>query len=202
MKLSVLCLVVFVSAVELRRHSSDLYGLDDLLNRKRDRPQQYSLDDDEQEARSIYEMDAPEARANAGDYPADEPDRVRPSKPHHSPVYVDEDETTTKRTTGAKPSACFTDYETKAEQLVKVKDLKNNERLIRVALIDKSSMSSSLKDACMQHCCSEKTCDLAMLSEQHTHVSDSSAFLARNHPPLSFRKATNAIYSRAMEAVR
>ena len=185
MKLTVLFLVVFVSTVELRRHSSDLYGLDDLLNRKRERPQLYSLDDDEQDARSIYEMDTPETQANAGDYPADEPDRVRPSKPHRVASFLDDDETTTKRTTGAKPSACFTDYETKAEQLVKVKDLKNNERLIRVALIDKSSLSSSLKDACMQHCCSENTCDLAMLSEQHTHVSHSPVFLARSCPSLS-----------------
>ena len=184
MKGSVLFLVVFVSFVELRRHSSDLYGLDDLLNRKRDRPQHYSLgddnDDDEQESRSIYEMDTPERQAEAGEDSVDEPKRARPSKPHRVASFVDDDETTTKRTTSANPSACFTDYETRAEQLVKVKDLKNNERLIRVALIDKASISSGLKDACMQHCCSQDTCDLAMLSEQHTHVSHRSVSLSHS----------------------
>jgi hypothetical protein len=70
-------------------------------------------------------------------------------------------------------STCIDQYETKSEQLVKVKYLHDNAFMIRFVSIDPPSVAStlSLKEICLAKCCSEPNCDLAMLSEQHTHVS-------------------------------
>jgi hypothetical protein len=44
--------------------------------------------------------------------------------------------------------------------------------MIQHTLIDKRRLSANvdIKDECMLTCCAEKTCDLAMISEQPTHV--------------------------------
>jgi len=54
--------------------------------------------------------------------------------------------------------------------LVKVKELRNGAHLIRFVTIGESASSHGLnkRDVCMLHCCVEKNCDLAMLSEQST----------------------------------
>jgi len=68
-------------------------------------------------------------------------------------------------------SLCINEFDVKSEQLVKVKELKNGAHMIRIVRIDEPSSTHGLdiKDICMLNCCVEKTCDLAMLSEQATN---------------------------------
>ena len=70
-------------------------------------------------------------------------------------------------------SLCINEFDVKSEQLVKVKEFKNGAHMIRIVRIEEPSSSHGLdiKDICMLNCCVEKSCDLAMLSEQATNVS-------------------------------
>lgn len=71
-------------------------------------------------------------------------------------------------------SLCINEFDVKPEQLVKVKEFKNGAHMIRIVRIDEPSAAHGLdvRDVCMLNCCVEKLCDLAMLSEQQTKVSD------------------------------
>jgi len=66
---------------------------------------------------------------------------------------------------------CLNKYEIRSEELVKIKELKNGAHMIRYISLDKRTLSSNLniREHCILNCCSEKSCDLAMLSEQPTH---------------------------------
>ena len=69
-------------------------------------------------------------------------------------------------------SLCINEFDVKNEQLVKVKEFQNGAHMIRIVRIEEPSSSHGLdiKDICMLNCCVEKSCDLAMLSEQATNV--------------------------------
>jgi hypothetical protein len=179
MKICTLVLLLFVSRVQLRRSDNDLYELEDLLESERDRrpshsSQQYLLDllSHERDFPSLF--GEKKIYDNDDDDDEEEEDNPEPVRPLHS----DQSsmiEGTTRRTavkTSDQPGTCTNQYETRSDQLVKVKYLKNNARMIRFVSIDQPAVSSklSLKEICMLKCCAEKTCDLAMLSEQRTHV--------------------------------
>ena len=189
MKICTLVLLLCVAGVQLRRSNSDLYDLERLLEGKREhRPshssQQYLLDllDHEQGLPSLFD------EKKVYDEDDEEEDDSEPSRQSNS----DQSsmiEGTTRRTTvtnSEQAGTCTNQYEVRSDQLVKVKYLKNNARMIRFVSIDQPSASSrlSLKEICMLKCCAEKTCDLAMLSEQRTHVRNSSSAVHREDTPL------------------
>ncbi|CAF0740553.1 unnamed protein product [Adineta steineri] len=78
---------------------------------------------------------------------------------------------TTTENYAEEASLCINEFDVKTETLVKVKELKNGAHMIRFVRIEEPSSSHGLdiKDICMLNCCVEKTCDLAMLSEQRTN---------------------------------
>ncbi|CAF1306671.1 unnamed protein product [Adineta steineri] len=187
MKSFVLFLAVLISSVELRRYDNNLYDLEDLLTNKyeeyKHRPDpQYNADEGDEvpdysaslQDKKIYPSN--EKLLPENDYVEEESEsydtttKVIPSKKTKS--------TTTATTTlaidpkdSSDASTCVAKYDIKPEQLVKVKELTNGARMIRYVLIDKRTLpfNVKVKDSCMQECCKEKTCDLAMLSEQPTH---------------------------------
>ena len=202
MKICTLVLLLFVSRVQLRRSSNDLYDFEDLLQSKRDRrpshsSQQYLLDllSHEQEFPSSFDEKKIYDEENDDDVDEDESsDPIRAANSDQSSMI----EGTTRRTavTGSEQAGtCTNQYEARSDQLVKVKSLKNNARMIRFVSIDQPPVSSrlSLKEICMLKCCAEKTCDLAMLSEQRTHVRKPSSELHFSQTYSSFRTATNVI---------
>ena len=95
-------------------------------------------------------------------------------KTNRSKILISTTTTTTPTTQNylEEASLCINEYDIKQEQLVKVKELKNDAHMIRFIHIEEPSSSHGLdiKDICMLNCCVEKNCDLAMLSEQRTNV--------------------------------
>jgi hypothetical protein len=164
MKIFILLIFALICPIELRLHKDDRYELDDLFNqydRVKHRPnkQEYADDDadDDQYIPASYEHK-----------------KVYPSR--KKVLEMDEDETKDDplppESTETDSSTCLEKYEVRSEELVKVKELKNGAHMIRYILLDKRTLSSNLnlKEHCMLNCCSQKTCDVAMLSEQPTHV--------------------------------
>lgn len=164
-----LFLLVFIPLVSLRLHTDDLRELEELLQPEHKSHIKSSyfdyllgnnddVDDDDVEispfrfpSRKIYENDD---------------DFVPPIE------FNRDDETTTMkiRPKTEDASKCVDQYEIKSEQIVRVKYLKDNAKLMRMISIEQPSASSqfSLKEICIMKCCAENDCDLAMLSEQHT----------------------------------
>jgi len=182
MKIFILIFILSINSIESRFRNDDIYELDDLLkkydryNYRPNKPYIPDLTDDDDN--------------NNGD---EDDDQYIPSSYQHKKLYpsrkkvLNENEesenddtlnelllpkTTTTTTDVSDTSLCFNDYTIRSEQLIKVKELKNGAHMIRYTLIDKRLLSSNhnIKDNCMLDCCSEKNCDLAMLSEQPTHV--------------------------------
>ncbi|UJR15509.1 hypothetical protein I4U23_002450 [Adineta vaga] len=197
MKIFVLVFILLISPIELRRPAVDdenaIYELSDLLkdrydDRHKHRPnpsydvdQTNANDDDD----NVYDN-------NNEDYLT--PFRRTKTHPSHKKVPIENesdkeeiepDEVTSRITSASKttttttisqsdksdPSVCTEKYDIKSEQLVKVKELTNGARMIRYVVVDIRTLPSgvTVKDSCMTSCCAQKSCDLAMLSEQPTH---------------------------------
>jgi len=182
MKIFILFLLLLISPVELRRRTDDddIYELDDTNNNKYDRPKHYpnkqyiadeNDDDDDQYYPSSFQQKKvyPSRKKvlNENEYNNDEPESNVPSD-DLLPTEI----ATTHQNDLSDKSKCINKYDINSEQLVKVKELKNGAHMIRHVLIDKRSLPSdvNIRDSCMLDCCTEETCDLAMLSEQPTHV--------------------------------
>jgi hypothetical protein len=181
MKIFILFLLLLISPVELRRRTDDdIYELDDTNNNLYDRPKHYpnkqyiadeNDDDDDQYYPSSFQQKKvyPSRKKvlNENEYNNDEPESNVPSD-DLLPAEI----TTTNQNDLSDKSICINKYDINSEQLVKVKELKNGAHMIRHVLIDKRSLPSdvNIRDSCMLDCCTEETCDLAMLSEQPTHV--------------------------------
>jgi hypothetical protein len=177
MKIFILVFFLLISPIELRLRDDDIYELDDLLNNKYDRVKY--------RPNKKYITDETDDDDDGDQYaPPSSSFRHKKVYPPRKDVFNDNEEyenddienellpKTTHKTDLSDTSLCFNDYNIRSEQLVKVKELKNGAHMIRYSLIDKRILPSNLnvKDNCMLNCCSEKTCDLAMLSEQPTHV--------------------------------
>jgi hypothetical protein len=179
MKTFILFLLITISPIELRRHNEDYYELEDLLNNNYERPKHHSNKpyvpeptDEDQYVPSLPDNEKP--------YPSrkkvlDENDNDifnQESDNDDRSNQVIQSTTTINEKEMSETSSCTNKYDIKSEQLVKVKELKNGAHMIRYVLIDKRTLSPNLKvkDSCMLACCSEKTCDLAMLSEKPAHV--------------------------------
>ena len=185
--MKILFLLLFIPLVSLRLHTDDLFELEELL-----RPEHkshikssyfdYLLGDNNNDEN---DDDAPRYRLPPKKTYGVEEDNddddafVPPIKPHPDETPDDDDsppdETTTRtkvRPKTEESSKCIDQYEIKSEQIVRVKYLQDNARLMRMISIEQPSASSqfSLKEICIMKCCAEKDCDLAMLSEQHTRV--------------------------------
>lgn len=165
MKIFVLFLILFLSPCECRQRNDDddneIYQLDDIFNQPRHRFRANKQYDNEDE----------------GD------DQYIPSVSEHKKTYpsrkkVLEDDSDDGEGDDSLPSTesdsatCVDKYDMRSEQLVKVKDLKDGAHMIRYVILDKRTISPryNLKEHCMIKCCGQKNCDLAMLSEQATHV--------------------------------
>ena len=180
MKICILFLLITISPIELRRRNEDYYELEDLLNNNYQRPKHHpnkpyvpEPTDDDQYVPSLPDDEKP--------YPSrkkvlDENDNgvfnQESDNDDQSDQIIQSTTTTINENEMSKTSSCTNKYDIKSEQLVKVKELKNGAHMIRYVLIDKRTLSPNLKvkDGCMLACCSEKTCDLAMLSEKPAHV--------------------------------
>jgi hypothetical protein len=178
MKILIVLLLLSISPIELRIHTEDLYELENLINDNYDRPKHRQnkpyipdqVDDDQ------YEPSPPmKEKTNLSHKKVlDENEYLNPESDTDDGIDQLIPSTTTEESDAYdESSSCINKYDVKLEQLVKVKELKNGAHMIRFVLIDKRTLSPNLnvKDSCMLACCSEKTCDLAMLSEQPTHVS-------------------------------
>lgn len=204
MKTAVLVLLLLISPIELRRHENDddndNYELSDLLKEQFNQYQH----------RGKPSFGLEETDTNDDDDDQDYSSSYRRTKTHPSRKKVlpdnvfdnedpNADDVTTRITSSAdkitKPttnnqhdmsdsSTCTDKYDIKSEQLVKVKELTNGARMIRYTLVDKRTLpiGVTVKDECMSNCCAEKSCDLAMLSEQPTHVSSPTEEFLPNDP--------------------
>jgi hypothetical protein len=181
MKFFILLVFVLISPIELRLHDDDeRFELDDLLNqydRHKNQPSKklYNNDDDAENTDDQY---MPSAYEHKKAYPS----RKKVLQSDYEDISIDEPSTT--QATEPDSSTCLDKYDIRSEQLVKVKELKNGAHLIRYVLLDKRTLSSTLniKEHCMVNCCEQKTCDVAMLSEQPTHVRSVNTYLhSRNY---------------------
>lgn len=186
MKIFILVLFLFISPIELRLRNDDIYELDDLLkkyDRFNFRPNKPYITDDD----NVNENDNDD-NDNDGDEYIPSSYQHKKVHPSHKKVLPDNEKSENEflLPKSTKPaddlsdtSSCFNGYNTQSEQLVKIKELTNGAHMIRYTLIDKRSLASNhnIKDNCMLECCSQKSCDLAMLSEQPTHVKKTSFIL-------------------------
>jgi hypothetical protein len=168
MNIFILLVFVLISPIELRLHNDQRFELDDLLNqydRVKHRPnkQEYNDDDDDDDNGDDQYIPPSYERKKVN------PSRKKVLQPDEEDINDDQLPTTS---TESDSSTCLDKYEIQSEQLVKVKELKNGAHMIRYVLLDKRTLPSTLniKEHCMLNCCSQKTCDVAMLSEQPTHV--------------------------------
>jgi hypothetical protein len=191
MKFFVLLLILLVPPIELRRRddddNNDFYKLADLLGDRYERPKHrlnpsYRLDEtnndddgDDGESDREYPPVFPGNKVHPSRKKVLEDNESNNEEPEGDDVTTPSlpSSTTTVATDSSDSSVCLNKYETTSEQLVKVKELTNGAHMIRYVLVDKRTLPVGLKvrDACILDCCAEKTCDLAMLSEQPTHVS-------------------------------
>jgi hypothetical protein len=167
MNIFILLVFVLISPIELRLHNDQRFELDDLLNqydRVKHRPNKQEYNDDDDDDDNGDDQYIP---------PSYERKKVNPSR--KKVLQPDEEDTNDDQlpttSTESDSSTCLDKYEIQSEQLVKVKELKNGAHMIRYVLLDKRTLPSTLniKEHCMLNCCSQKTCDVAMLSEQPTH---------------------------------
>jgi hypothetical protein len=180
MKIFIFVFFLSITSIELRRHNDDndddIYELDDLLKNTYDqqkyRPNKKYLPDQNDDDDDVDEDYIPPSSKHKKVYPSRK-------KVLHDNEESDNDDTenqflpkTTDQNDLSDPSTCLNQYEIRSEQLVKIKELKNGARMLPYILLDKRTLPSNLnmKEHCMMNCCSQKNCDLAMLSEQPTHV--------------------------------
>lgn len=195
MKICLLVLVLLISPCELRQRNNDdydndeIYQLDELLNEARhalrpSKQQQYDDDngDDDQFIPSFSEH--------------------KKKNPSRKKVLQNDDEESSK-SSESDPGVCVEKYSIQSEQLVKVKELTNGAHMLRFVLLDKRTISSiyNLKQHCMIKCCEQSTCDLAMLSEQATHVNLNLLHRSPNEGFHISRKVINVIYLLVMVVV-
>lgn len=201
MKIFILVLVLLISPCELRQRNNgdnddddnEIYELDDLFNqaRHRFRPEKQQYDNEE-----------------------DGDDQYVPSLPEHRKTHpsrkkvLDEDNDDEEReesfpSTESDSATCVDKYAMRSEQLVKVRELKDGAHMIRYVVLDKRTISPryNLKEHCMIKCCEQKNCDLAMLSEQATHVRHILHTAFFNEKIFRFRRVINVIYSLVMVVV-
>jgi hypothetical protein len=178
MKIFILFLLILISHVDLRRRNDDdIYELEDLFNnkyREKHRPEKEDTLDSTDEEPYI-----PSSHKHEKEYPSHkkvlEEDNYLNGEDESYPAYSSKSDDLAESTTAANQNdvtqtpSCINQYNIKYEQLIKVKQLKNGAHMIRYVLID-TSPDRNIKGLCMEHCCAEKTCDLAMLSEQRTRV--------------------------------
>ena len=197
MNFFILLIFVLISPIELRLHDDERFELDDLLNqydRHKYRPNKKLYDDDENN-NDDDDQYIPSGYEHKKAYPS----RKKVLQPEDEDISIDEPSSTA----AAEPdeSICLDKYDIQSEQLVKVKELKNGAHLIRYVLLDKRTLPSTLniKEYCMVNCCEQKTCDVAMLSEQPTHVRRNHTFIL--DVIFLFRTVINVIYSLVMVVV-
>jgi hypothetical protein len=174
MKIFIL-LLLLISPIELRLHNDDIYELDNLLNKYdkyKYRPDKSYIsndddDDDEQDFPSSYQH----KKAHPSRKKIDNTNKESETDDSEDPLLLKKT-TTTQHDDLSDTVSCFNGYNLQIEQLVKVKELKNGAHMIQHTLIDKRTLGADvdIRDECMLNCCAEKTCDLAMISEQPTHV--------------------------------
>ncbi|UJR31178.1 hypothetical protein I4U23_018685 [Adineta vaga] len=189
----ILCLFV---RVDLRRHNDSnndndyAYELDELINGQKSHKshsnKEYFQDlvDDNQGSSSKFQREkkVPSRKKVLEEVdPNDESEK--PVHRTHASKYTNQtklSETinrnsqkikTTTENYAEEASLCINEFDVKAEQLVKVKELKNGARMIRFVRLEEPTAAHGLdlKDICMLNCCVEKDCDLAMLSEQRSN---------------------------------
>lgn len=176
MKICLLVLLLLISPSDLRQRNNDddendeIYQLDDLLNQARHgfRPSKQREYDDDNDDDNQFIPSFSESKKKSSSR----------KKVLHNDDDDDDDggenveDNSSKSIIESDPGVCVEKYAMRSEQLVKVKELTNGAHMIRYVLLDKRTISSmySLKEHCMIKCCEQKTCDLAMLSEQATHV--------------------------------
>lgn len=154
MKVAILFILVFIVQVDLRRHDEG-----DDVSSAIPREKKYSS-----RKKVLDEVDEPSGRSHSSRIS----NHSRSSDTRNRPA----PSTTTQQNYLDEASLCINEFDTKSEQLVKVKELKNGAHMIRFVRIEEPSTSHGLdiRDICMLNCCVEKYCDLAMLSEQRTNV--------------------------------
>jgi len=170
--MKIFILLLLISPIQLRLHNDDIYELDNLLNKYdkyKYRPDESYIsndDDNDQDFPSSYQH----KKVHPSRKKIDNTDRESETDDSEDSLVLQK--TTTQPDELSNTVSCFNGYNVQSEQLVKVKELKNGARMIQHTLIDKRTLSANvdIKDECMLTCCAEKTCDLAMISEQPTHV--------------------------------
>ncbi|CAF1180013.1 unnamed protein product [Adineta ricciae] len=183
-----LCLSV---QVELRRHNDDDNEFDKLFDEHRPHKShsnkeyvQDSFDDKEASSGTFQREKKYPSRKKVLDEVESPDESEKPIHRSHSSKYTNQTrlsqtidrstqrmKTTTTENYAEEASICINEFDIQAEQLVKVKELKNGARMIRFVQLEEPTASHGLdiKDICMLNCCVEKDCDLAMLSEQRTN---------------------------------
>ncbi|CAF1114091.1 unnamed protein product [Adineta ricciae] len=191
MKIAILVLLLLISPIELRRHENedddDNYELSDLLKEQFNQYQHHGKPSFDQEETNTNDDDDDQYYSSSHRRTKTHPSRKKVLPDN---IFNNEDSNTDDVTTRITSSAdkittpttndqhdmsdssvCTDKYDIKSEQLVRVKELTSGARMIRYTLVDKRTlpMGVTVKDGCMSNCCAEKSCDLAMLSEQPTH---------------------------------